>query len=62
MLEFLFGFLLGVWAAQALPLPSVGEYISTWWQPKILSKTSETTIDHEAAPMFTGAIPTTVPT
>ena len=60
MLEFLFGFLLGVWAGQSVPLPSVGNYIETFWvrQPsQVIDK-----MDEETGPLFTGTIPTTVPT
>lgn len=60
MLEFLFGFLLGVWAGQSVPLPSVGNYIENFWvrQPsQVIDK-----MDEETGPLFTGTIPTTVPT
>jgi len=61
MFEFIFGFILGIWAGQALPLPSVGTYVESFWTPKTLPE-KELQVDEESAPMFTGAIPTTVPT
>jgi len=62
MFEFIFGFILGIWAGQALPLPSVGTYVESFWTPKTLPEKEITQVDEESAPMFTGAIPTTVPT
>ena len=62
MFEFIFGFALGVWAGQALPLPSVGTYVESFWTPKTLPDKEIDRVDEESAPMFTGAIPTTVPT
>tara|TARA_B110000285_G_scaffold235155_1_gene315209 strand:+ start:6918 stop:7100 length:183 start_codon:yes stop_codon:yes gene_type:complete len=60
MLEFLFGFVLGVWAGQSVPLPSIGTYVETFWVPKpqpVIEK-----VDEETGPVFTGGMHTTVPT
>ncbi len=60
MLEFLFGFILGVWAGQSVALPSVGNYVETFWSQKpqqVIEK-----VDEEAGPAFTGEMHTTVPT
>lgn len=59
MLEFLFGFVIGVWAGQSVPLPSVGNYVETFWaqKPQLTVKP-----DEETGPVFTGEIHTTVPT
>tara|TARA_B110001452_G_scaffold266453_1_gene273363 strand:+ start:2893 stop:3075 length:183 start_codon:yes stop_codon:yes gene_type:complete len=60
MLEFLFGFILGVWAGQSVPLPSVGNYIEHFWvkkDPQVIEKQ-----DEETGPAFTGEMHTTVPT
>lgn len=59
MLEFLFGFILGVWAGQSVPLPSVGNYVDTFWtkKPEVIE-----TADAETGPLFTGEMHPTVPT
>jgi len=60
MLEFLFGWLLGVWTAQQFKLPSVQTTIKTWWnsKPEITAEPqSPTEEDHEATPVFTGDMP-----
>jgi len=60
MLEFLFGFVLGVWVGQSVPLPSVGNYIENFWvqkPPQVIEK-----VDEETGPVFTGEMHTTVPT
>jgi hypothetical protein len=54
MIEFIFGFLFGVWAAQQFPLPSVQQYIKQWWQPQI---PPDETDEGETIPIFTGEIP-----
>ena len=66
MLEFLFGWIIGVWMGQQLPLPSVQTAIHNWWfskpsgnQPTTIndSDRSPTEEDHESAPLFTGEMP-----
>ena len=47
MFEFLFGFILGVWACQALPLPSVGIYVQSYFVPKVENKNPEATVEDE---------------
>lgn len=62
MFEFLFGFILGVWAGQALPLPSVGVYVQSYFvhtPPAAPSK--EEVKDEEQQPLFTGEMPVEVP-
>lgn len=67
MFEFLFGFVLGVWAGQALPLPSVGAYVKNNWLPQIQpAQASETQDeedqeDQELQPLFTGEMPLSIP-
>lgn len=60
MLEFLFGFIIGVWAGQSVPLPSVGNYVETFWAQKTQQVIEK--VDEENGPVFTGDIHTTVPT
>lgn len=59
MLEFLFGWLLGVWMGQQLPLPSVQGQMEHWWnRPRIPAESeSESTFEESAVPVFTGEIP-----
>tara|TARA_B110000908_G_C9993507_1_gene330890 strand:+ start:464 stop:658 length:195 start_codon:yes stop_codon:yes gene_type:complete len=60
MLEFLFGWLLGVWSAQQFNLPSVQTAIKTWWnsKPDVTADTLDVTEeDHETTPIFTGDMP-----
>jgi len=59
MFEFLFGFILGVWAGQSVPLPNVGTYVQSYFVPKV--EASEEVIDKEEQSMFTGAMSTEVP-
>lgn len=63
MFEFLFGFFVGVWAGQALPLPSVGVYLQSYFASKVevssIQEKEEENEDH--VPLFTGNIPTQVP-
>ena len=59
MFEFLFGFILGVWAGQALPLPSVGTYVQSYFVPK--AETQQEVKDEEEQPLFTGEMPVQVP-
>lgn len=56
MLEFLFGFFLGVWAGQALPLPSVGIYLQSFWVPKI-EQVKSVKEEEEVKPLFSGNMP-----
>ena len=63
MFEFLVGFILGVWAGQSLPLPSVGDYVRSYWvvrqqQPAV----TEAQKEEEEEPLFTGEMPLSVPT
>jgi hypothetical protein len=60
MLEFIFGFLIGVWAGQSIPLPSVANYIETFWAQKTQQVIEKA--DEETGPVFTGKMHTTVPT
>lgn len=63
MFEFLFGFILGVWGGQTLPLPSVGTYIQSYFVPKVEpAAVTEEVNDEEQQPLFTGEIHTQVPT
>jgi len=62
MFEFIFGFTLGVWAGQALPLPSIGRYVESFWTPKTSPEKEIARVDEESVPIFTGPILTTVPT
>jgi hypothetical protein len=63
MLEFIFGWLLGVWAAQQLPLPSIQIALQNWWTPPTVEQVSPedpgdiTEEDHENTPIFTGNMP-----
>jgi len=57
MFEFLFGFLLGVWAGQSVPLPSVAIYVQSYFVPKV-EPPKQTQVEE---PLFTGQIPTHVP-
>ena len=62
MFEFLFGFILGVWGGQTLPLPSVGTYVQSYFVPNVEAPpVSEEVNDEEEQPLFTGEIPTHVP-
>jgi hypothetical protein len=52
MIEFLFGYLIGVWMAQQFKLPDVQTRVIKWWRP-----TPEVaTQPEESVPMFTGTI------
>jgi len=62
MLEFLFGWVIGVWMGQQFPLPSVQTFIRNWWQTKVETNASPlveeaTSEDHESVPLFTGDMP-----
>lgn len=70
MLEFLFGWLIGVWMGQQLPLPLVQTVAHNWWFPKPdgnstpvvnESSISPTDEDHESSPLFTGDMPPATP-
>jgi|TARA_B110000091_G_C13455855_1_gene326007 hypothetical protein len=61
MFEFLFGFLLGVWAGQSMPLPSVGVYVQSYFIPKVTAPPVEQPQVKEEEEMFTGEMPTHVP-
>ena len=55
MLEFLFGWLVGVWMAQQLPLPKVQQMLDQWRNPQI--ETVPTEQLEEDTPLFTGDMP-----
>lgn len=61
MLEFLFGWILGVWCAQQFTLPSVHNAVKKWWNsnPSVTSEdtTNPTEEDHETTPIFSGDMP-----
>lgn len=58
MLEFLFGWLLGVWMGQQLPLPSVQTQIENWWkQPAVKEDAAAEVTDETDIPVFTGDMP-----
>ena len=58
MLEFLFGWLLGVWMGQQLPLPSVQTQIENWWKPPAVKEDGATEVTGETdIPVFTGDMP-----
>ena len=58
MLEFLFGWILGVWMAQQMTLPSVHQQIQTWWNKPQLPKQNTSEINEEdTVPLFTGEMP-----
>ena len=64
MLEFLFGWILGVWMGQQLPLPSVHAQVQQWWNKPTIQNvtqpsTDETPSEQETVPLFTGEMPTT---
>ena len=58
MLEFLFGYVLGVWMGQQLPLPSVQTQIEHWWQGRNVPVEDPPTSEEDIAPVFTGEMPT----
>lgn len=60
MFEFLFGFFVGVWAGQALPLPSVGVYLQSYFASKV-EVVQEQEEKEDQVPLFTGSISTQVP-
>jgi len=62
MFEFLFGFLLGVWAGQSMPLPSVANYVQSYFIPKVKAPPVEQSQVKEEEEIFTGSMPTHVPT
>ena len=61
MLEFLFGWILGVWMGQQLPLPSVQMYVHNWWNSRAGDQApptlAEKPTEEEEAPLFTGEMP-----
>lgn len=61
MFEFLVGFVLGVWAGQALPLPSVGDYVRSYWVPRQVPAVTAAQKEEEEQPLFTGTMPLSVP-
>lgn len=63
MLEFLFGWLLGVWMGQQLPLPSVQkviqEYMKSGQEPATVPESNA--VDQPDVPIFTGEMPSNSP-
>lgn len=63
MLEFLFGWIVGVWMGQQLPLPSVQTAIHNWWFQQISVTDNSTpeadniSSEDESVPLFTGDMP-----
>lgn len=62
MIEFLCGWIIGVWMGQQLPLPSVQEAIHNWWNKnqQVVDQEEEETQEEEAR-LFTGEMPVQVP-
>lgn len=59
MLEFLFGWILGVWMGQQLPLPSVQTQIEHWWNNRNAPVEDTEPTDETITPVFTGDMPST---
>ena len=58
MLEFIFGWIIGVWMAQQMSLPSVHQQIQTWWyKPQLPDETTSEIKEEETVPLFTGKMP-----
>jgi hypothetical protein len=59
MLEFIFGWILGVWMGQQFPLPSVQTHVQRWWnQPaQPVQDTSNKPEEESTVPVFTGEMP-----
>ena len=57
MLEFIFGALIGVWAAQQFSLPSVQSSIKHWWFKQSTPPPPNPEIVKEEVPIFTGDMP-----
>jgi len=59
MIEFVVGLVLGVWAAQQFPLPSVHIAIQNWWSAKNSEQQVDEVIteDNDSAPIFSGSMP-----
>lgn len=56
MLEFLFGWLVGVWMAQQLPLPKVQKMLDNWRNPPEETANTVESVEEEL-PLFTGEMP-----
>lgn len=64
MIEFLCGWIIGVWMGQQLPLPSVQQAVQRWWnnnQQAVTDNTNEEVSEEDETPLFTGSMPTHVP-
>jgi hypothetical protein len=63
MFEFIFGGIIGIWAAQQFNLPSVQKAIINWWSPSPTTQQNleENKEDDNVVP-FTGEIATNIPT
>lgn len=56
MLEFIFGWIVGVWMGQQLPLPSVQTMIHNW-RGTVVETVEEETVEEETTPIFSGSMP-----
>jgi|TARA_B110000091_G_scaffold151952_1_gene161786 hypothetical protein len=56
MLEFIFGGMIGIWAAQQFNLPSVQQSLLLWWSPPPIQPNAEESLAEEkdSCPAFTG--------
>lgn len=63
MFEFIFGGIIGIWAAQQFNLPSVQKAIINWWSPSPTTKQNlEENKEDVNVVTFTGEIDTKMPT
>lgn len=61
MIEFLCGWIIGVWMGQQLPLPSVQQAVQRWWnnnQQAVADNTDEEVSEQDETQLFTGSMPT----
>tara|TARA_B110000008_G_C16978802_1_gene567408 strand:- start:6230 stop:6415 length:186 start_codon:yes stop_codon:yes gene_type:complete len=61
MLEFVFGWLVGVWMGQQLPLPSVQKTVQDYMKVSEEPADENVTLDHPDVPIFTGEMPANSP-
>tara|TARA_B110000285_G_C14817779_1_gene465042 strand:+ start:414 stop:596 length:183 start_codon:yes stop_codon:yes gene_type:complete len=58
MLEFVFGWIIGVWMGQQLPLPSVQTMIHNWRGTVVVENAEESSPEVNATtPIFSGEMP-----